>query len=187
VLHEAGLYTIRDLANANVYDILKLRGFDIPQVPKDQRLNFPDICDARALAMAVVEKCTVNVETISLYNGEKNMPWNVVPMFGGLPPKTPIIPWHNMKNYDMLASGDDDIGNNLLKWDGCTYNPLIEGLFGPNIDGLGVVSQVPKGTIKDPSSEIENLFCKQTPGKKRNRKRNYIIYVFSCFFLIYYF
>lgn len=28
------------------------------------------------------------------------------------------------------------------KWDGCTYNPLIQGLFGPNVDGLGYVDQV---------------------------------------------
>lgn len=28
------------------------------------------------------------------------------------------------------------------KWDGCTYNPQIQGLFGPNVDGLGYVDQV---------------------------------------------
>lgn len=57
-LNEVGLKTIRDLANAGKYDILKLRGFDVPQVPLDQRYDFYDICDVRALAIAVVEKCT---------------------------------------------------------------------------------------------------------------------------------
>jgi hypothetical protein len=28
------------------------------------------------------------------------------------------------------------------KWDGCTYTPQIQGLFGPNVDGLGYVDQV---------------------------------------------
>jgi hypothetical protein len=27
-------------------------------------------------------------------------------------------------------------------WDGCTYNVLIEGLFGPNVDRIGFVDQV---------------------------------------------
>jgi hypothetical protein len=55
MLHSVGLYTIRDLAEANKYVILKLRGWDFPQVTK--RLDFYDICDYRALAIAIVQKC----------------------------------------------------------------------------------------------------------------------------------
>jgi hypothetical protein len=57
MLHSVGLHTIRDLAEANKYVILKLRGFDFPQVPLSDRLHFDDICDFRELAKAVVDKC----------------------------------------------------------------------------------------------------------------------------------
>lgn len=77
VLSAVGLNTISDLANADLYTILKLRGFDIPEVPLDQRMHFGDICDVRALATAVVSKCSVNLP--NLYDGQRNMPWNVNP------------------------------------------------------------------------------------------------------------
>jgi hypothetical protein len=53
-----GIYTVKDLAEANKYDILKLRGYDIPQVPLNKRMNFKDVCDFKALAEAVMKKCT---------------------------------------------------------------------------------------------------------------------------------
>jgi hypothetical protein len=58
VLHQVGIYTVKDLAEANKYDILKLRGYDIPQVPLNKRMNFKDVCDFKALAEAVMKKCT---------------------------------------------------------------------------------------------------------------------------------
>jgi hypothetical protein len=57
MLHSVGLYTIRDLAEADKYVILKLRGFDFPQVALENRMHFDDICDYRALAIAAVDKC----------------------------------------------------------------------------------------------------------------------------------
>ncbi len=57
MLHSVGLHTIRDLAEANKYKILKLRGFDFPYVPLEDRLHFDDICDFWALAKAAVDKC----------------------------------------------------------------------------------------------------------------------------------
>jgi hypothetical protein len=57
MLQSVGLVTIRDLAVADKYVILKLRGFDFPQVPLTERMNFEDICDFRELAKAVVDKC----------------------------------------------------------------------------------------------------------------------------------
>lgn len=57
MLESVGVYTIRQLAEADKYVILKLRGYDFPQVPLDKRLNFDDICDFRELAKAVVDKC----------------------------------------------------------------------------------------------------------------------------------
>ena len=78
-LNSVGIKTVADLANIDLYTVLKLRGFDFPQVPLDQRLKVDEICDYRALAIAVVQKCALNLP--SLYEGEKNMPWHNVPVF----------------------------------------------------------------------------------------------------------
>jgi hypothetical protein len=56
MLHEVGIYTIRELAEADKYIILKLRGHDFPGV--EEVMDFTDICDLRALAVAAVDKCT---------------------------------------------------------------------------------------------------------------------------------
>jgi hypothetical protein len=56
MLHAVGITTIRELAEADKYVILKLRGHDFPGV--EEVLDFTDICDLRALAVAAVEKCT---------------------------------------------------------------------------------------------------------------------------------
>jgi hypothetical protein len=77
-MNSVGIYTVEDLANIGLYTVLKLRGFDFPQVPKDQRLRVYEICDYRALAKAVVQKCALNLP--SLYEGEKNMAWNNAPV-----------------------------------------------------------------------------------------------------------
>ncbi len=52
----------------------------------------------------------------------------------------------------------------LEQWNGCDYVESIEGLHGPNVPGLGHVQQVQN--VKDPSSALENLFCKQFPGPR---------------------
>jgi hypothetical protein len=160
-MNSVGLYTISDLANADVYTVLKLRGFDYPQVPKDQRLKVTDVCDFRALAIAIVNKCSVNIPI--LYDGEQQMPWNVVPVFGGALPTNLSVyqKWHGRKNYDFLLPTVDDPTVLTDTWDGCKYVPQIEGLFGPNIAGLGYVQQVK--SIRDPNPELENIFCQQTP------------------------
>lgn len=158
-MNSVGLNTIRELAEADVYTILKLRGYDYPSVPTDQRLKVYDICDYRALAIAVVEKCSVTLP--SLYDGERQMPWNIIPVFGGAPPKNQTIKWHKRRNYNFLLPAADDPVTLTEEWDGCTYNSKIEGLFGPNVPGLGNVKQVT--SIKNPASILQNLFCQQTP------------------------
>jgi hypothetical protein len=161
-LNSVGIMTVQDLADAGLYTILKLRGYDIPQVPLDQRLNVPDICSFRALAIAVVNKCKLTIP--NLYQGEKNTPPHIIPVFGGPPPKTDHVKWHDReKGYPELESVDDAV-TLLATWDGCTYIPAIQGLFGPNVDGIGYVSQV--DFIADPSPIVENLFCRQDPGAR---------------------
>ena len=56
MLHAVKIYTIKDLANADKYTILKLRGHDFPGVT--DTMDYYDICDLRALAIAAVDKCT---------------------------------------------------------------------------------------------------------------------------------
>lgn len=83
-MNEVGLHTIRDLADVDLYTVLKLRGFDFPQVPAEERYDIADVCDFRALAIAVVEKCSL--DPVQLFDGEKNLPRNIVPKFKGDPP-----------------------------------------------------------------------------------------------------
>lgn len=161
-MKSVGLHTVRDLAEADLYTILKLRGFDIPQVPQQDRLHVDQICDYRALAIAVVDKCSLNPP--NRFDGERNQPYNIIPVFGGAPPlTTKPAAWHGRRNYNFLKEVDDP--TTLLEtWDGCTYIASIQGLFGPNVDGLGYVDQVT--SIADPSRELANLFCKQGPGAR---------------------
>lgn len=126
--------------SSHTHDATKLHCACSYQVPLDQRLDLYDICDYRALAMALVEKCTLTLP--SLYDGERNMPWNIIPVFGGPPPDEQNIAWHGRDNYDFLQPEVDDPTVLTEKWDGCKYVPQIQGLFGPNVDGLGYVDQV---------------------------------------------
>jgi hypothetical protein len=75
-------------------------------VPKEARLQLYDICDYRALAMALVDKCTLKLP--SLFDGERNMPWNIEPVFGGPPPLADNIKWHGRESYDFLLPAIDD-------------------------------------------------------------------------------
>jgi hypothetical protein len=178
ILNSVGLYTIEDLANIDLYTVLKLRGFDVPQVPLSERLHVDHICDYRALAMSIVKKCTVTIP--NLYNGERQMPWNIKNEFAGAPPKTVPAAWHGVKNYDYLLPGSDDITLLTSIWDGCSFNPKIQGLHGPNVNGLGYVAQI--SGVRDPLPEAQNLFCKQTPGKRAYHAMLYFegrIYVFG--------
>jgi hypothetical protein len=49
-MHSVGIFTIRDLAEAGLYTIIKLRGFDYPQVEEEDRLGFGSVCVKRELA-----------------------------------------------------------------------------------------------------------------------------------------
>ena len=168
MLNSVGIKTVRDLATADVYTILKLRGFDYPQVPKEARLNFYDVCDARALAIAVVNKCTVDTDPMTLYAGKKNQPWHIIPEFSNnayIPTSVGIL-WHDRKNYNFLTAHVDDYPTLLSMYDGCTYNPTLTDSTGrgPNIDGIGYVQQV--RTVQDPNTDLQDLFCIQTPGAR---------------------
>ena len=54
-------------------------------------------------------------------------------------------------------------------WNGCTQVPKIQGRHGPNVNGIGYVSQVKD--IRDPEPLLEELTCKQTPGEGKGESR----------------
>ena len=177
-LHQVGIFTIRELAEVGLYDVVKLRGFDFPQVKEEDLLGFESVCDKRALAIELVKKCTVTIPKM-LYDGEPNMPWNIEPdwgitefdfLNGGGPPPDDTkqnIAWHgpSRKSWDFLLSSEsDDVATMLEEWDGCTYNDAIEGFFGPDVNGIGFVDQVT--SIRDPLPELQELQCKWTPGPR---------------------
>eukprot|EP00606_Chrysophyceae_sp_TOSAG23-5_P001461 GSChrysophyteH2.ASY1.ANO1.245.1 assembled CDS len=163
-MHSVGIYTIRDLANAGLYDIVKLRGFDYPQVAEEDRLTFYSVCDKRALAIALVSKCSVNIPQM-LYDGEPQMPWNIQPDWGKF--DYDYLDGEK-KSWDYLlepALDDAELAETLLdSWNGCDYYPEIEGFFGPDVNGIGFVDQV--NNTRDPLPELQELKCKWTPGKR---------------------
>jgi hypothetical protein len=169
MLNSQGIFTIRDLANADLYTILRLRGFDFPQVPVEERLTYgDDICEVRVLAESIVEKCSVQTSNRNVYAGERNQPWNIFPIFGGPPPATQHIEWHDRPNYDFMISAIDDPTTVVSTWNGCdpidvSGDPVMD-ILGPDVNGIGHVT-IPQ-SVRDPRSDADNLFCVWTPGPR---------------------
>lgn len=165
-MRSVGINTINDLATADVYTILKLRGFDIPEVPLSKRLTVTNVCDYRALAIAFVNKCSLTT-ALDRYYSEGQMPWNVVNVFDGPVPNVPQAAWHGV-NYSARISAEamPSQAQIIANWDGCTHLSTFadSGYHLPNVPGIGLVSQV--AAIRDPFRELENLQCKQVPGPR---------------------
>ena len=173
-LNALGIHTIRDLAeDADVYTILKLRGYDYPNVPADQLMDFYDICDVRALAQAIINKCKID-QNKGFYDGERQHPQYILPRFGGAPPFITgpkngdgTGNWHG-RDYKELAPREtyDEL---VSTWDGCQYlnlPPLAPTAFNnrPNVEGIGWVEQAPG--IKDPTPLLNELQCRYTPKRR---------------------
>merc|ERR1711871_271676 len=184
-LNDLGITTIKELANADKYQILKARGYDFPGTSSDKLLDYYDVCDAKKLCEAILEMCTVTDR--KFYAGELQMPWNVENEFGD---KAPI---KYVPDDDDLYTGDDDIWNRgvpqlwhnrdfadyfptkdydelVESWDGCgrLKLPYTAGEFAymkrPNVDGIGFVPFV--DNIADPLNTLQEPQCKINP---RNR------------------
>ncbi|CAM9616448.1 unnamed protein product, partial [Laminaria digitata] len=160
----AGVETIAQLASADKYTILKLRGYDIPQVPSEGRLSVSHICDLRDLAVALIEKCTTDPDA-ELYNGEDGQPWNVDPVFTGGNPTYQYAKWYGADYTvaDVEETTEEDVTELIEAWDGCTY---LEALGeSPNVPGIGEVSQQVYNTA-DTSQALGGLRCKINPGAR---------------------
>ena len=128
IMVSEGVNSIMDLASADLFRVVKLRGFDYP---RRHAPEIPNICFLRALSIAVADKCTVKDSLKPL--GEQ--PSTLCGRGGKSKP---------------CVRGD---------WDGCTPIP---GATKVDVHGLGYVA-VPQ-ILHDPSSVLEEIFCRQVPG-----------------------
>jgi len=177
MLNSLGIHTIKEFAEADKYVILKLRGYDFPGVPDEERLDYYDVCDARQLAIAIVDMCSVTYR--SFYAGEIQMPQYVRNEFGDIAPtkeeaeddaEVPGLPqdWHgrDFADYFPLVEYEELVEG----WDGCSAlelpepgNPKAFNQF-PNVNGLGWV--LPADSIADPLNTLQELQCKVNPGSR---------------------
>ena len=171
MLRRVGINTIHDLTTADKLTILRLRGYDFPQVPPEKRFDFENICDIRELAKAIVNKCSLRTKIDTMdtfyvhprFDGEMGQPANLVPLWnGGHPgPGESEAKWYGV-NYTLLQ--DDDGGADT--WDGCVNLPNEPDEI--NVMGIGKVEQVRVsfGKIRDPWRELGELQCRWNPGAR---------------------
>ena len=124
MLRRVGINTIHDLTTADKLTILRLRGYDFPQVPPEKRFDFENICDIRELAKAIVNKCSLRTKIDTMdtfyvhprFDGEMGQPANLVPLWNGGHPGLgeSEAKWYGV-NYTLIQ--DDDGGADT--WDGC--------------------------------------------------------------------
>jgi hypothetical protein len=168
-LAAAGLKTVADLASADKYTILKLRGFSPPGTPEEEIFSFGDsICDLRELAIALVAKCEVD-PTLSITTQQAQQAGVVQAVFGGRIPsieESGSAQWyHRVETPEETTPDFDTI---ISEWDGCS--PL-EGIRHPDISGIGVVT-VPEN-VREPHRELQELSCLIHPGKRTHHELVY--------------
>lgn len=142
-INKLGINTIQDLAGADLYTMLKLRGYDYPL---KENMTVPGICFLRMLVNLFVEKCNIRHQNFRL--GET--------LYSRFKEKI-------QEQAHSMCGGKLESTNecNLDAWDGCF--PL-EGKSKVDVHGLG---DIPVLTIfEDPSIELEDMHCRQTPGKR---------------------
>ena len=161
MLHKVGIFTVRDLAEADREAILKLRGY-----PDDMfgDLTYDDVCDHRQLAIDLLRKCTVQtrLNPLTHYDSEAEMPWNIKPKFKGGSPVGPSenywkARWYGRYFNQSEGKSDED---QIKDWDGCASF----GMDPVNVPGIGDVP--PSREIRNSWREIQELVCKANPGPR---------------------
>ena len=141
VMASEGVHTIRDLASADLYTVVKLRGFDFPGRYAREVGN---ICYLRAISIAVVDKCSVK-DTPSSHFHRKSF-------------RMDDESSNKSQASSLCGRGGDTKPCVRGDWDGCTPIP---GTKKVDVHGLGDVT-VPQ-IQHDASSALEELFCRQVP------------------------
>lgn len=141
IMAQEGVNTVRDLAFADLYSVLKLRGFDYPGRYAQEVAN---VCYLREITLAIVEKCSMKVSPSSLFHR------GVVLGKDPLPEELPPILCGRGGESEPCLRGD---------WDGCTPIP---GVSKVDVNGLGDVAVPPK--LPNVLSVVDEIFCRQVPG-----------------------
>jgi len=142
IMASEGVNTIQDLASADLYKVVKLRGFDYPGRHAQE---VPNICLLRAISIALVDKCTIKETPTSFFHRKRPLPSI---------DKTPTIECGRGGETKPCVRGN---------WDGCTP---ISGISKVDVHGLGYVT-VPQ-ILHNVSSIVEEVFCRQAPDGRYN-------------------
>jgi hypothetical protein len=163
------------LARADRRTILRLRGYDLPQVPEENRLRWSEekggrdgVCYMYLLAKELVHKCSDINYHLSEVDGESKLPWNQRPKFpGGVPPENMgvISEWHGI-DWSNLGDGSYEsvtLEDMILNWDGCSAVPKT-AITWPEIDvaTIGNVPQVSNWKF-EVKQQVGELICKSNP------------------------
>ena len=143
VMASEGVKTMRDLSSADLYSVLKLRGFDYPGRYAQEVTN---VCYLRAISIAFVEKCSIENIPKSFYHKQ------AVRRIGQSSHNSPSQLCGRGGESKPCVRGD---------WDGCTPIP---GVSKVDVHGLGDVV-VPQH-LPNVSSVLEEMFCRQVPGAR---------------------
>uniref|UniRef100_A0A7S2M3Q2 Uncharacterized protein n=1 Tax=Skeletonema marinoi TaxID=267567 RepID=A0A7S2M3Q2_9STRA len=143
VMESVGVRTVGDLVSADLYTILKLRGFDYPGRAVTA---VPNICLLREVAISLVKKCSVTAPT----NSRVDDGW-----------KTEKLQIELASKSSFCGVGDDTKPCERGDWDGCSPIPDVSVV---DVFGLGDVD-VPQG-LHNVSSIIQETFCLQVPASR---------------------
>ena len=142
IMSLANVSTIRDLATADLYTVLKLRGFDYPgRITREVE----NVCLLREIAIAFVEKCTLKESPSSHFHTA----WANA---------NPLQKPSNVKSSSVCGRGGEDKPCTEKDWDGCSP---MEDVKVVDVNGLGNVD-VPQIHHKV-TRIVEELFCQQVP------------------------
>ena len=138
VMSSLNISTILDLASADLYTILKLRGFDLGRKARE----VPDVCVLRELALQFMHKCELKEFTSPHFHEDD-----------------PLKELSAIKTSDVCGRGGESLPCTANDWDGCTP---MQGVSVVDVHGLGNV-QVPR-IRHNVSNLIDELFCRQAPA-----------------------
>ena len=141
VMESSNISSIQDLALAGLYTVLKLRGFDYPGRATSR---VADVCLLREIAIAFMEKCTLNEFPASYFHAKAHSPL--------------LNSSSHVKSSNICGRGGESEPCNEDDWDGCS--PMDVSVV--DVHGIGNVN-VPQ-IRHNVSTMVDELFCRQVPS-----------------------
>lgn len=153
-LYDEGVETISDLASADLYRVLRLRGYD---VPGRRTRTITNLCEGLALAKDFLNKCTIDSDKDEYIRLLSNRAWpNDRHM-------TARMVWGESYFLKYLQPCNSSIECLIRSWDGCS--PIRER-FVVDVNGIGDVL-VPNVDFKS-SESLQDLHCRTLPQARYN-------------------